>query len=272
MRGQNCQQIGKPPAGKAVRSDQKRAEKCACDALRAAGAREAVNPLGCGASHRLEERLQVRRETEENLACARCGRGLRRGKGVLCRLGTAPFRHAATVDARGRNSTAWKDASTSVKRHRRNRQGKENADDDGPCFFHCLPALPLSTARFVSQGDSHSCCSRMNQRLWLEVCKSCSTFWSIASLGAFRRQGWARPPRRAGIAGCARFSGYGKSETARERFLHLTPLPFACAFQRFDRASVIEVDDAVELVRESCVKVVTLHFCLGSIDNSNRAL
>jgi hypothetical protein len=46
----------------------------------------------------------------------------------------------------------------------------------------------------------------MNQRLWLEVCKSCSTFWSIASLGAFRPQGWARPPTRAGIAGCARFS------------------------------------------------------------------
>lgn len=41
---------------------------------------------------------------------------------------------------------------------------------------------------------------------------------------------------------------YGKSETARERFFHLPQLPFARALQRFDRPSVIEVDDAVELI------------------------
>src|SRR5512133_1749308 len=61
------------------------------------------------------------------------------------------------------------------------------------------------------------------------------------------------------------------SESTRKCFFNFAGLPFCCALQRLDRASMIVMQDRVELVGQARVKVMTHQFRFRPVDHTDGA-
>ena len=61
-------------------------------------------------------------------------------------------------------------------------------------------------------------------------------------------------------------------QSRRKCFLHFAQLPFCCALQRLDRAGVIVMQDRVELIGQTRVKVMTDQFRFRPVNHADGAL
>ena len=61
------------------------------------------------------------------------------------------------------------------------------------------------------------------------------------------------------------------SESARESFFHFAGFPLCRTLERFDRASVIEMQNSVELVGQSRMKIVTASLSFWPVNDTDCA-